>query len=218
MSVKRQAQMASIKAKLELEEKLKQQAQNDPELSNLAPEDRLHAEELKKGDLATTLEINRLKRAKAAATTKDIKDKFQAEIDEAILRRDEEKARQKEQAETIKHATGVVDVGTKIYNDAKNQVDGVVERGQAAVAGGASWLETKSIPGSIWLPITTLMIFFFFLLPINGKTRAEWLFEAIVGQSSIKNPNYGGGSVGDFGEGMPPVPIRTFTAPGGNTF
>lgn len=215
MSANRQSNMASIKAKLDLEEQLKKQqaVQGSP----LAPEDSQHQKQLIQNDLASTIEINRLKRAKNAATTKDVKDKLQVEIDDAILRRDEAQARRKAEAETIAASKKAADATQKVINDANAYVDGVKARGERVISGSASWLETKSIPGSIWLPITILILFFFLLLPVNGKTRFTWLFESIIGQAKIAGSGgTGGGAVSDFGEPSSngAAPIRTFTGPG----
>ena len=48
-------------------------------------------------------------------------------------------------------------------------------------------------PGSIWLPIAVLLIFFFLLLPVNGYTRMQWLFLALTGQAQIQTGGSGGG-------------------------
>ena len=205
MSTKRQANMASIKANIDIDETQDQNA------SNIATQDDAHKANLVRGELATTLEINRLKKAKAQATTKDVKDKLQQEIDDAIIRRDEEIARKKAAAETITHATKTADAATKIVNDANAQIDAVRARGEQFVSGSASWLEQQSVPGSIWLPITVLLLFFFLLLPVNGKTRFAWLFQAIIGQSKIAGSGgTGGGSVGEFNSVSP---VKTFTGP-----
>ena len=50
-----------------------------------------------------------------------------------------------------------------------------------------------AVPGSIWLPIAILLIFFFLLLPVNGYTRMQWLFLALTGQSKIETGGSGGG-------------------------
>lgn len=68
------------------------------------------------------------------------------------------------------------------------------------------WKATQShlgtIPtyGSIFLPLSVLLIFFFLLLPVNGHTRAVWLWLTLTGQAEI-TPAIGAASSGDFGGG-----------------
>ena len=65
------------------------------------------------------------------------------------------------------------------------------------------WKSTQSalgnIPtyGSILFPLSILLVFFFLLLPVNGHTRAVWLWLVITGQASIAP--VGGVASGDFG-------------------
>jgi hypothetical protein len=40
-------------------------------------------------------------------------------------------------------------------------------------------------PGDIFLPISILLVFFLLILPVNGHTRASWLFLALTGNAHI---------------------------------
>ena len=63
---------------------------------------------------------------------------------------------------------------------------------------GSVWdsIGRVATPGSIWLPIAILLIFFFLLLPVNGYTRMQWLFLALTGQAQIQTGGSGGGGGG----------------------
>lgn len=45
-------------------------------------------------------------------------------------------------------------------------------------------LENVPTPGSIMLPLILLLVFFFFLVPVNGSTRFTWLWLVISGDAS----------------------------------
>lgn len=45
-------------------------------------------------------------------------------------------------------------------------------------------LENIPTPGSIALPLILLLVFFFFLVPVNGHTRFTWLWLVISGDAS----------------------------------
>ena len=48
-------------------------------------------------------------------------------------------------------------------------------------------------PGTIALPLTILIILFFIIVRVNGKTRLNWLYEVVIGKAGLvnKNPNTG---------------------------
>ena len=51
--------------------------------------------------------------------------------------------------------------------------------------------------GSILFPLSILLVFFFLLLPVNGHTRAMWMWLTLTGQADIAP--IGGVASGDFG-------------------
>ena len=213
----RDEQMAKIMANMEDEQTLATQARQDQELEGLSPQDKLIAEKLKQQELRSQVEIERLERAKNLAKSDAVKSRIQDEIEAAKVRKEQDRVDRETQAKTIQTAKDVSGIASTVYNDAKNQVDGVVNRASEFGLGVNATLEGVSVPGSIWLPITVLLLFFFLLLPVNGKTRAEWLFQTILGRAQIKpeigtEDTFGGvdtniGGFGSNGAG----PIRTFT-------
>ena len=53
--------------------------------------------------------------------------------------------------------------------------------GQAA----GSRIAALPAPGDLGFPLLILLVFFFLIVPINGKTRAMWLWEVIVGNARV---------------------------------
>ena len=60
--------------------------------------------------------------------------------------------------------------------------------------------------GSIMLPLSVLLVFFFLLLPVNGHTRAMWLWLTLTGHAEIAP--IGGSASGDF-TGSPMIETQT---------
>jgi hypothetical protein len=54
-------------------------------------------------------------------------------------------------------------------------------------------LESLPTPGSLVLPLSVLLVFFFLLIPVNGHTRFTWLWLVLAGDASIGS-SPGGGS------------------------
>lgn len=220
MSDARDVNMAKIAAGVEDEQLLEQEASQDVSLdSTLSVEDRINAERLKQSELKTQMAINRLEEAKRKATSDAVKEKLQQEIDEAKQRKiDLEEARKTQLAEaakttaTVKTASDIASVSTKVASDIKGNIDGVVGKAQETVGHVAGTLETISTPGSIFLPITILLIFFFLLLPVNGYTRAQWLWMSMTGSAQITPQDTTDQAVtGQGGGGDEPVRAYTFT-------
>src|SRR6266704_2172224 len=127
----RELNMAKIAASVEDEAVLEDEASQDENLdSSLSVEDRVNAERLKQAELKTQMAINRLEKAKNAATSDAVKAKLQEEIDEAKRRKLEQaEARKTQLAEaaktlkTVKTATDLASTGAKIGADVRGNVD-----------------------------------------------------------------------------------------------
>ena len=50
---------------------------------------------------------------------------------------------------------------------------------------GWETLGNIATPGSIFLPVVILLLFFFVVFPVNGHSRFEWWFMAMTGQAEI---------------------------------
>lgn len=186
MSNARDVNMAKIAANVEDEAILTQEAETDDELdSRMSTEDKINAERLKQAELKTQMHINRLEKAKAQATSDAVKAKLQQEIDEAKQRKEEENARRKEELKAIKTATTIAQAGAQVGSSVSQAASKTVDRVQDTVSNAKGTLETISTPGGIFLPIAILVIFFFLLLPVNGQTRAQWLWMSLIGDAQI---------------------------------
>jgi hypothetical protein len=121
---------------------------------------------------------------------------------------DEDAARQLE-IEKRKGATATghaINTATSAFQGAQDQAFKTAEKVRDTAGGAWDWIGRIAIPGSIWLPIAILLLFFFLLLPVNGHTRAQWLWLSLIGQAHIE----GGGS-GAGGDVQTAGPSKQFT-------
>jgi hypothetical protein len=65
-----------------------------------------------------------------------------------------------------------------------------------------------SMPGGLLLPVLTLLILFFLIVPVNGNTRAAWLWLVLSGNASI-NGDAQGGSSGEASSNVSPATTST---------
>lgn len=186
MSNARDVNMAKIAANVEDEAILTQEAEADDELdSRMSTEDKINAERLKQAELKTQMHINRLEKAKEKATSDAVKAKIQQEIDETKQRKEEEDARRKAELKTIKTANTIAQTSAQVGSSVSQAASKTVDRVQDTIGNVKGTLETISTPGSIFLPIAVLIIFFFLLLPVNGHTRAQWLWMSLIGDAQV---------------------------------
>lgn len=171
----------------------------------------IESEKLKQLQLKTQRDIIKLEEAKRAAHSKSVKMQLDSEIEATKIRLEKQKREESEQAKTVGAIKNVAEIGGTVYNDAKNNIDNIGAKiGQTSHA-VTSTLESIAVPGSIWLPITILLLFFFLLLPINGKTRAEWLINVIMGNAVISSSKAETNLNGKGGAETENIIIRTFT-------
>ena len=68
---------------------------------------------------------------------------------------------------------------------AKDQLQASASRIHAFFSDAWSSLNRVPIPGDIFVPISILLFFWLLILPVNGHTRASWLFLALTGNAHI---------------------------------
>ena len=138
-----------------------------------------------KKELSTRQEINLLKKAKLHARSETVRAKLQEEIEAAETRASEEKQAEKERLTTIETAKGTGKAASNVVSGIVGAADNVGEKvGDVANKVGGT-ISQISTPGSIFLPLSLLLVFFFLLLPVNGMTRAQWLYAALIGNAQI---------------------------------
>lgn len=172
--------------------------------------EQIQEEKLKQSQLQTQAAINRLEEAKRKAKSDAVKAKLQEEIEATKARKDAAAEAQKtqlteaaKQTQTVKDTANVIRAGGIVAGDAKQVIDGTVGKVQETAGNIAGTLATVSTPGTIWLPVTILIIFFFLIIPVGGQTRMQWLWDAVTGNAKIGAT--GGGAVGGFGGEEQPV-------------
>ena len=160
-----------------------EQEQLDAAVSTLDPikEIRLKREQEK-------LEIERLKEKERQEDRIKKLQKAAADGDEQA-RRELDLVKKKQGEEAIK-ITGDTIKGIQ------DQATHTAKRVGDTVGGVWDSIGRVATPGSIWLPLAVLLIFFFLLLPVNGYTRMQWLFLALTGQATIQAGGLGGGGGG----------------------
>jgi Fe2+ transport system protein B len=177
--------------------------------SRLSTSEKIEQEKLKHLQLKTAREIERLERAKEKAKSDAVKQKLQAEIEAAKARKEAEEKARREQSETAKTIGTVAAVGSQVGSSFSQAASNTVDRVQQTVDNVAGTLETISTPGSIFLPIAILLIFFFLILPVNGFTRAQWLWMSLIGDAQITpggaSPTSGGSGEGGDEESVPSI-------------
>lgn len=99
--------------------------------------------------------------------------------------------------EGIHNAQTIIQVGTDAFKNVQDQAFNTAEKIRDTAGGVWGSIGRVAIPGSIWLPVAILLIFFFLLLPINGYTRMQWLWLALIGQAQITSGGSGGGGNGN---------------------
>lgn len=85
-----------------------------------------------------------------------------------------------------------------------------VDAVQRIARGTSVRLSSIPQPGSIMLPLFLLLIFFFLLIPVNGHTRAVWLWLVLSGNAAIADSPGGNGNTGSsttVGSGVSQVPV-----------
>jgi hypothetical protein len=182
--------------------------------------EKIEAERLRQLEIKTEGDILKLEEMKKNAQSKTVKEKLAEEIRLAKERKAQIAAEKEQRTKTFQTVQDVHKIGSTIGADIKTNVDGTVNKVQKTAADVAQNLESVSTPGSIWLPISVLLVFFFLLLPVNGMTRAQWLYQTLIGNAQIggaasnpqpsNNSTMGGGAVGGYGSGGNIMPIRRF--------
>ena len=137
-----------------------------------------------------------LEEAKRKASSQAVKDELATEI--ATIKAEKIKAEQEKEEPTL--ASGIGGIAQGIGDRARYSANRVIDTGRD-VWDGFSRVAT---PGTIFLPVAILLIFWLLLLPVNGHTRIEWLWLALTGNAHIKGEN--ANNIGDFN--TPSIPVN----------
>jgi Fe2+ transport system protein B len=124
--------------------------------------------------------------------TKGLKQKQKSEKKTQKEREKEQKERKKEQKEAERQLKEAEKQQRR--DERKAQIDHAVSQTKQFFGGLWHSLGGLGTPGTIWLPIAILLIFFFLLLPVNGHTRAMWFWLAITGNARIQSGSGSGAS------------------------
>ena len=193
--------------------------QLDQAASVVSNKELLEEQRLLQAKLKTEADVQRLEEAKRKASSQAVKDDLDNEI--ALIKKEKLQAEQeeKERLENQTPADVAKDKTSQAVKAAKKTVDDTVSR--VAKTGKEAWdgIARVATPGSIFLPVSVLIVLWLLLLPVNGHTRIEWLWLALTGNaqlvsgggadfnnSSQNTTQQGGGA--DFS-----APITTFTGP-----
>lgn len=190
MSDARELNMAKIAANVA---ELDQTSPNVPELDQTN-----QATDQTTKELSTQRQITRLEKALEIAKSKQVKEKLKEEIQLAKIRKEEEEKRKQETLETIQKTQQGIGIAANVASGITGTASNIAGKTVELTTSATDTLSTISAPGSIFLPISILLLFFFLILPVKGMTRAQWLFLAITGQakimSSLSHPQEKGGS------------------------
>jgi len=204
MSEARVAQMGKIKASIDgfefdlNQEDLNRLADEEIQLDQAAAvqsnKDLIEAQRLEQAKIKTEADILRLEEAKRKATSQAVKEQLAEEIRLAKEEKAKREEEEKQAEENPDLASGIKGAAGGAVDQAGKTVDRVLGVAREAWDG----LARVTTPGTIFLPVAVLLVFFFLLLPINGYTRAGWLWLALTGNANISGyiPN---GASGDFG-------------------
>ena len=164
-----------------------------PPLDTAAPSEAVQAPEIDTGRASTKEQREQL----AIAIQQEKLAKLQEEKQERESIR-AMKAAQIEAARQRAEESEIQQRGREVIQGARDQVT----RTQETVSRGASEvgaaIGSVPIPGSLLLPLTILLLFFFALIPINGHTRLMWLWLVLSGNAHLSGENlvHGGAETG----------------------
>ncbi len=140
-------------------------------------QDLLEEQRLVQARLKTEADIQRLEEAKRKATSQTVKDDLAAEV--ALIKSERLKAEEEEEETTPS------DLVKSKLGEAKSTIEDATNRAIGLGKEGWNGLGNVATPGSIFLPVSVLIVFFLLLLPVNGHTRIEWLWLALTGNAQI---------------------------------
>ena len=145
--------------------------------------------------IKTEAEVLKYEQAKRKVTSSAAKNALDEEIDTIRaekLRADQERAQLTAREKAVQGITGYAG---KQYERIDQGVNRVVDTGKGI------WDDLSRIatPGSIFLPVSILLVFWLLLLPVNGHTRIEWLWLALTGNAHLSDIPTGGNTTSSSG-------------------
>ena len=188
-----------------------------PPIDTAAPSEAVQAPEI---DTGGTTKEQRERLALAIQQEKLAKlqeEKQERESIRAMKAAQIEAARQREEESEIQQR------GREVIQGARDQVTRTQETVSRSANEVGAAIGSVPIPGSLLLPLTVLLLFFFALLPVNGHTRLMWLWLTLTGNAHLSGENlsHGGAETGvpfpssGGKETGVPFPSGSKTLPGG---
>ena len=147
---------------------------------------------LEQAGLRTDTIEHGLEEAKRKAKSQAVRDEIAIELDTIKAERAKHDYEEQQKSEAQKRSE-------QLAKQARYRADQVIQTGKD-LWGGLSRVAT---PGTIFLPVALLLIFWLLLLPVNGHTRIEWLWLALTGNAHIKGEN--ADNIGEFGSAVIPI-------------
>lgn len=199
---------ANIESNFENEKRIAQRADQFPSAPDMGTEE----EDAQLDEAVATLDpIDQLRQQREQERIEEERIKFAQAQEERIIRLQQQAAKGNEQAklelekikkQQAKEQGTIITTAVNAASDVQEQAFDTAEKVRDVANGAWQSVGRVAIPGSIWLPIAILLIFFFLLLPVNGMTRAQWLYLSLIGQAHIDTGISGGSGSGG---------VRTFT-------
>lgn len=137
---------------------------------------------------STKIDDEQAKLNKAAgvnSSTQQLKEELNRQKEEEKLQEEQEKERKQKIKQGIIQTKDITNTVVDAYSGAHKTVMDTADTIRDTGLNLWDSLGRVPTPGSIFLPVSILLLFFFILLPINGHTRIEWLWLALTGEAEI---------------------------------
>lgn len=164
-----------------------------PMIDSAAPSEAVQAPEIESGGASTKEQREQI----SLAIQQEKLEKLQEEKQERESIR-AMKAAQLEAARQRAEESEIQQRGREVIQGALDQVTRTQETVSRSASEVGAAIGSIPIPGSLLLPLTVLLLFFFALIPINGHTRLMWLWLVLSGNAHLSGENlvHGGSETG----------------------
>ena len=133
-------------------------------------------------------------------TTKEQREQLDLAIKQARLEKLEEEKQERESIRAMKAAqlqaarqreeeNAIQQRGREVIQGTRDTVARTQETISRSASEVGAAIGSVPIPGSILLPLSILLLFFFALVPINGHTRLMWLWLVLSGNAHLSGEN-----------------------------
>ncbi|SRR5258708_10375073 len=127
--------------------------------------------------------------ANVSSSSNQLKQNLKDQEKQAVADAKKLKADKNRQQSLMLHLAGLPSKAnatlTRSVQNVADQVGNTYRSTKDFASSGWDQLGAIATPGSIWLPVTILLVFFFVVFPVNGHSRFEWWFMAMTGQAEI---------------------------------